>query len=167
MVNNNTANTNFNPNNTGQPLLQPTQPAFSVNLSANATNVTGDGTVYTIIFDSVLKDQTSSYNNGTGVFTAPVTGKYLFQATCLASGGATQTSAIFNLVATGITTGLATLNPFPIENAATFTVSGSCIISMTAGDTASCTMTISGGAKTSTVGGSASPITYFGGYLLC
>ena len=45
-------------------------------LSTSPTNISGDGTVYTIIFDTVQYDSGSNYNNSNGQFTAPATGKY-------------------------------------------------------------------------------------------
>lgn len=42
------------------------------------TNVTGDGTAYTVIFDSEIKDTQGDYDNTTGIFTAPTTGRYRF-----------------------------------------------------------------------------------------
>ena len=48
--------------NTGQTL-------FSAYLSATVTNVTGDGTAYTIIYNNTLVTQGSAYNATTGVFT--------------------------------------------------------------------------------------------------
>lgn len=51
-----------------------TQPAFLVMLSATASNVTGDGTAYTVAWDSETFDQASNYSSN--VFTAPVGGRY-------------------------------------------------------------------------------------------
>ena len=66
----------------GTPVVNPNWPSrssFSSYLTANLTNVTGDGTNYSPIpFNAVIWDQNSDFNIGTGVFTAPVTGKYLF-----------------------------------------------------------------------------------------
>ena len=58
----------------------PAQPCIKVKLSGDVTNVTGDGTAYTVIFDSVITDQQSNYNNSTGIFTAPIAGMYLVTA---------------------------------------------------------------------------------------
>lgn len=50
--------------------------AFSVKLSADINNVTGNGTDYTILFDSETYDYLNEYNPATGRFTASHTGKY-------------------------------------------------------------------------------------------
>ena len=72
----------------------PLQSAFSAYLSSTASNVTGDGTVYTIICDTKSFDLNSDYNNTTGLFTAPVTGKYCILMTTFmtveAAGGSTM-----------------------------------------------------------------------------
>lgn len=54
----------------------PLQPAFSAVPSGTISNVTGDGTQYTVIFNTEIFDQTSDYNNATGIFTAAISGCY-------------------------------------------------------------------------------------------
>ena len=61
------------------------QPSFNTTLSTTQTNKTGNGATFTIVFDSVIYDQTSDYNNSTGIFTAPITGKYLLGTSSMLS----------------------------------------------------------------------------------
>jgi hypothetical protein len=68
------------------PLLLAMQPAFSAYVNAAVTNVTGDGTLYTPIFNTVAFDQSGNYNITTGTFTAPVTGIYSFNVMLRATG---------------------------------------------------------------------------------
>lgn len=60
-------------------ITQATQPSFNVTNSAGQTNVTGDGTNYTVVFNTETFDQNADF--GSNTFTAPVTGRYLL--TCL------------------------------------------------------------------------------------
>ncbi len=62
------------------------QPAFSAAPSGTLTDVTGDGTSYVVIWATEHFDQASNFNTGTGQFTAPVDGKYLFCGAITASG---------------------------------------------------------------------------------
>lgn len=50
------------------------QPAFLAQLSGNLTSVTGDNTVYTVVFGSEVADQNNDFSSTT--FTAPYTGLY-------------------------------------------------------------------------------------------
>ena len=58
-------------------LNYPLQPLFSALVSSTSNNVTGDGTVYQIVFNNAILNVGSSYNTSTGVFTVPVAGNYL------------------------------------------------------------------------------------------
>lgn len=75
----NSSNTYVTPSATGE-VNFPGQCSFMAYLSSTATNVTGDGTNYTILYDTELWDIGSNYNPATGIFTAPYTGLYLFVA---------------------------------------------------------------------------------------
>lgn len=62
--------------------------AFAAYLSSTQTNATGDGTIFTPIYDTVLSNVGSGYNNATGVFTTPATGTYMFSyITCYGNSG--------------------------------------------------------------------------------
>lgn len=65
---------------TGGQVILPQQTSFFAYQSANATNVTGDNTIYSPIFDQFTQVG-SAYNNSTGIFTAPVTAWYGFSCT--------------------------------------------------------------------------------------
>jgi len=62
------------------------QPCFHASLTSGGANVTGQSSVYTVIFNNVEYDQTSSYNNATGLFVSPIDGRYLFCANVLFNG---------------------------------------------------------------------------------
>lgn len=65
---------------TGGRMTNSSQPLVSAHRSTGTGNVTGDGTAYTIVFDTVDQDNTSAYNNSTGVVTIPTTGVYFMTA---------------------------------------------------------------------------------------
>ena len=97
----------------GGSMTKPLQPAFRAYLSANVNNVTGDGTVYTLICNTVLFDQQSNYNNSTGIFTAPVTGKYSFNCTAWFQGMASNNNmAYIEIEASSDSSLIAVFNPY-------------------------------------------------------
>lgn len=79
-MNNNAFNVNMSVTD-GQMLL-PSRCAFFAYLSSTQSNVTGDGTEYTIISDTESFDIGNNYNAATGIFTVPVTASYTFIGQC-------------------------------------------------------------------------------------
>jgi len=152
--------------NAGQ-MTNASQPAFKAYVSAPVLNVTGDGTGYTVIFDTELFDIGNSYDNSTGIFTVPVTGKYQFHFNCYFSGlTAAFTSGRLWITGTQNIASI-TLNPGVIRepgNALILQVSG--MASLNAGDTVRCSLTVSGDTKTVSVN-NGSDICHFSGYLIC
>ncbi len=65
----------------------PAQPRFFAlnDLSEASNNITGDGTLATVVFQTVVTNVGSYYDNTTGIFTAPVTGFYTFNSMIIAS----------------------------------------------------------------------------------
>jgi len=145
-------------------LNYPLQPAFSANLSATASNVTGDATAYTILCNTEQYDVGSNYNTTTGTFTAPVTGKYRFAANLtLSTLGAGHTSGNLALTTTSTTYNLSSSNYGAIRNSNNaLIINASYPANMTAGDTATLVVTVSNSTKTVNV---TSTTTYFSGYL--
>jgi len=147
-------------------ITKPLQPAFLAYNSADDANVTGNGTVATVDFDTEVFDQNSDFAADT--FTAPVTGRYRFEVAVQMSNLNGATTSILKLVATSRTVILAQLNPTAVADASgTVTLSGSALIDMAATDTVTVTLTNSGaGADNNTINGSASPHeTFFSGCL--
>ena len=135
---------------------QSNTPIFQAYLSANQSNVTGDNTVYAIPFDTTAINTGGAFNTGTGVFTAPTTGTYLFTGTVYGQEGgsfAGMTQASINIVATSATFILYTVNPATMNGNATLVLPFSTTIQMTAGDTASVTFQVGNATKTVLVGG--------------
>lgn len=148
-------NTSLGTNNvfkatTAGEITQPLQPAFLARNAAGATDVTGDGTTATVAFSSEIIDASSDYSTPT--FTAPVTGKYMFSASCLLTGIDSSHTGTTNFI-------LTTSNRDYLLQyyGSTFAQSGGgnlfvhgCIaeVDMDAGDTASVTVRVAGGTKT-------------------
>jgi len=142
---------------------------FSAYRSSTASDVTGDGTVYTIPFDTALVNLGSAYNTGTGVFTAPTNGNYLFQSTVNVSDLLiTHAEGIFAFNGSAFESRFARYNMGAMATAGIFSASGSLVVPLTAGQTMSVFAFATGGTKVVDVVGAASPAIYtnFSGYLI-
>ena len=151
----------------------PLTPCFAAFMTTTQTNITGDGTQATVIFDTELFDQNADYNAATGIFTAPVTGRYSFKAGVrYVDVTAAFTWQRFLLVTSNRTWDQGYTNP-----GATFATSispsslgqqFSAYVDMDASDTASMDVNMSGGTKIIDAGGDATNIsTFFTGKLAC
>lgn len=144
------------------------QPAFLGYLNATQSNVTGDGTTYTVPFNAELYDQASNFNTGTGTFTAPITGKYQLSTSVLITGGTAMTAIDLYITTTSknyrtrfnLAAGAAVTNYSPTL---------SVVASMSAGDTAIVRIaTNDSGGKIDDVYGEATDMwTFFSGALIC
>lgn len=132
------------------------QPVFYSNLSVPAVNATGDGTTYQIVFNNINYQVGTGYNNGTGVFTAPVTGHYYIYAAAQLSGmGALHLNGFLQISPTGTGVGgyLVAMSPFNVQQQFFNNLiwSGSNIVRLTAGDTVVIQVQVSGVAAPKTV----------------
>jgi hypothetical protein len=127
---------------------------FSYSMSAVQTNATGDGTAYTMVFDTNSANIGSSFDGTT--FTAPVTGLYEFwlSADCTVLG-AGHTEGLCNATITGGTLEFGKNNPGASRGVTSngYTYSGSMIVKMTATNTLVFKVTVSNSTKTVSVGG--------------
>lgn len=152
--------------------LNAVQPCFFAYRSSTVNDVTGDGTLYTVIFNSVASpgfDQGSNFNTTTGTFTAPVAGKYFLSFNITLSGLlVAHIDCQSLLVTTGVTIACNTFNPIAIAVSGTTIFGFSTIVSMAVNDTAVVKFVVSGGTKVvDVVSSSGVPQSNFSGYLLC
>lgn len=150
------------------------QPFFQVYLSSNQLNVTGDNTVFTIPFDTVVTDQNSNFTTGVAAhFTAPVTAQYFFSIGVEVYGitGA-NTSGLIQITrsdGTFWTGGLFNWGNLANSGGACIPTASFCL-GMSATQTMKVQIQISGsGTKNCNVAGGTSTqyLTYFSGYLIC
>jgi hypothetical protein len=148
------------------------QPVFFVTIDATKNNVTGDGTAYTIPFNTVVTDTTTSWDTVNYQYIAPTTGKYFITALVHTTGvDAGMTEAYLLLRTTGSIT-FVTGNQFSAwamansDPAIDYQVSA--IISLTAAQTVNLQLTVSGGAKIVNVvtNGAGNTRTWISGYLI-
>ena len=129
-----------------------TKPAFYAYPSVGQSNVTGDGTVYKVLFDSVLMNIGNGYNTTTNLFTASVTGLHVFSV-ALFLNGLTSSFNAYNLYLQQAGSS-ANFYTFVYSNLSSqiisgdIALSGSCSVYLTAGDTIGVYLQISGSSKT-------------------
>lgn len=145
------------------------QPAFQAYLGSTASNVTGDGTAYSVVYDTKAYDQNTNFNTGTGVFVAPYAGVYNFNCTLYLSG-VTVLDTTLNLKFRNVT---ASADYYTvIDNLGASIVGGvymtSCSqhIQCASGDNVIVNVLVNGSTKTVSLLGGAG-INTFSGYLVC
>lgn len=145
------------------------QPSFFAYPNADITNATGDGTLYTIIYNAELYDVGSNFNTTTGTFTAPFLGKYQFNVvTALSNIPALAVNTQHSLVSSA---GNIYRFNSDVYTAGTFSakfLTGSVIISMSAGESVTVTTLVGTTTKTATVAGLSGSTyrSFFSGFLV-
>lgn len=152
------------PGSNGQILL-PVQPSFFVYNSGNIVDVTGDGTAYDCVFDTVSVDRSGDFLSST--FTAPVDGVYLFIANITISNTAAgHTEGNVSIVTTS-NSFVHYMSPYAAQGTASkVTLRAQALCELSATDTAKVVLTISGGTKTVVFNGAAELYSTFSGALL-
>lgn len=144
-------------------MVNTAQPAFLATATAQS-NVTGDGTAYTVTFTSEIFDQNSDFD-GTSTFTAPVTGRYNL-STIIYGSGITSSMTVGSIkIVTGNRNyqyGVAPSKVFDSNTNASFIITSLC--DMDAMDTAVVTIQFSSGTKVADI---LATISTFSGSLIC
>jgi hypothetical protein len=139
------------------------QPAFSAKQAAEETNATGDGTLATVRATAFF-DQGSNYDQPSGAFTAPVTGRYFFtMAVQISHLDASFTEGFVQLTATSRSIFGNVINIGAVRAGIDAGMELSGFIDMSAGDTCLAQVTVSGGTQTLSI----SANSYFSGFLVC
>ena len=146
-------------------LYNSSQPRFFAYLANSVSGVTGDTTYYTILFDTIVYDNTSSFSTITGGFTAPKAGIYSFSSSVY-NTVCNNAVLLDNIIAaTSASVGL--IWRHTSQNTIN-SLTNSCIIQMALGDTAYCQIVVGGdSSKSANVAGGTSMLTCFSGYLVC
>ena len=141
------------------------QAAFLTTKTTAQDNLTGDGTAATISWNNEIFDQSSSLSGST--FTAPYTGRYLLSASVnTAQIGAGMTSGNLSIVTSANTYVFSLCNPVATADAGAFKTFGGCVFAnMTAADTATVVLTITGGTRTVDLVTDGS--CFFSGFMVC
>lgn len=140
---------------------------FSGHNSSTLSNVTGDGTAYTVLFSVEDYDNQGSFVPATGIFTARTAGIYQFNATLFLMGiDVAHTTGELSFIAP--TTYTYTFNPAALRTGANeASVSISAQMMLAVGDTVNLRLLVSGGAATIDIYGAAgSRNSYFSGRLI-
>lgn len=143
----------------------PTKCAFNYGNSTTRSNVTGDNTTYTLIFDTAVVNQGSNFD-GVSTFTAPITGLYNFAFNLLTQGNVAANYIQAELLIPGFIAYV--LGPDSGSkvgnNPYSFKWNS---IPMIVGETAQILITVAGGTKTVSVYGDGALRTAFSGYFVC
>lgn len=142
--------------------------AFLATLTNNVSNVTGDGTSYTVIFDNEVYDQNSDFNLGTSTFTAPVTGRYHFAVGLFAQElGVAFTDFRITLTTSNRSYSLVRISPSTINTSGFLAIGNNAYADMDAADTALVTFLVGGSTKTVDLLGDSGATNFFSGMLAC
>lgn len=143
----------------------PLQPAFRAQITAVQNNVTGDGTTYTVQFNTEIFDQNGDFDTGTYTFTAPVTGRYMLTASLYLGDIPNTTTFVQMNIVTSNRTSFHLLNTIPTYKAAgEYTPKIAELFDMDVGDTALVQVLVGGSTLVVDIQNAAA--TNFTGYLV-
>lgn len=149
-------------------------PVFLANMETTPVDVTGDGTLYKVLFDTIEIDTHQAYDPITGEFTAPISGYYNLQFSLhLLALESNHRQMEVELVAGLRNFGFGRCNPYDagyvvVPDYHTISVPGSIPTAMLAGQVAYVQFSVLSGTKVVDLGsgGAAAAQTFFGGHMI-
>jgi len=145
----------------------PLQSAFSAYNSTDRDDAMGDAYQYSYIYDTEIFDQNSDYNTSTGVFTAPIAGRYCFVSSFKIHDLTAAHTRDYSYLAAAKSYYVLSANLTAFDIGGAIGLSNMQFVDMDAADTAYLTMTVngSGGTKVVDVNGGGNMVTRFSGFL--
>ena len=148
-------------------ITKPLQPAFLARKSSDTTNIS-TATGVTVVFDTETFDQNGDFNTSTGVFTAPVTGRYQLNVKVYLQEIPTNTAYIYAQLNTSNNAAFEVIDPAAFDQDMTYyTLNINILADMDANDTASVLVYQQGGNVQTDIDGGTENNTSFSGFLAC
>jgi hypothetical protein len=151
-------------------VTEPYQVSFAARVATTQTNVTGNAVYFTLVADSTSSTGShnvgSHYSTSTGVFTAPVTGRYYFNTHVLYDNSVLTRFGELWLSYNNDSTRWFLDRRYWASGSNITAIGGSVVINVTAGDNIRVKGFVAGGSQDVDVQGSGEPVAHFSGYLL-
>lgn len=139
------------------------QPAFLAQADGTQTNI-ATGANVTMLFQTERYDQNADYAAATGIFTAPVTGVYHFDASLYLNSVDSATAYYMSIITSNVTLAFDCFDVTQMAGDMTpWTFAGSTDVDMDAGDTAKINLYQAAGTQQTDVGTDS----HFSGHLVC